>query len=130
MGKHERRGYLQAIQKRYRQSDRAANRTILNEFGEICGYTQVRDSLVDEKAWDGLPLPELAKLGKLPERLSIARYAKLSYPDPESKSDQENRVKMNALRSYRAFMVTILIDACNAGNLAYLIALGTEVLMS
>jgi len=38
MGKHERRAYFQAIQKRYRQSDRAAKQTILNEFCEVCGY--------------------------------------------------------------------------------------------
>lgn len=40
MGKHERRAYLQAIQKRYRQSDRAAKQTILNEFCEVCGYAR------------------------------------------------------------------------------------------
>jgi hypothetical protein len=40
MGKHERRAYLQAIQKRYRQSDRATKQTILNEFCEVCGYAR------------------------------------------------------------------------------------------
>ena len=40
MGKHERRAYLQAIQKRYRQSDRAAKQAILNEFCEVCGYAR------------------------------------------------------------------------------------------
>jgi tRNA G26 N,N-dimethylase Trm1 len=40
MGKHERRVYLQAIQKRYRQSDRATKQTILNEFCEVCGYAR------------------------------------------------------------------------------------------
>ena len=40
MGKHERRAYLQVIQKRYRQSDRAAKQTILNEFCEVCGYAR------------------------------------------------------------------------------------------
>lgn len=40
MGKHEKRVYLQAIQSRYRQSDRAAKQTILNEFCEICGYAR------------------------------------------------------------------------------------------
>jgi hypothetical protein len=37
MEKHERRAYLQAIQKRYRQSDRAAKQRILNEFCAVCG---------------------------------------------------------------------------------------------
>ena len=40
MGKHERLAYLQAIQKRYRQSNRAAKQTILNEFCEVCGYAR------------------------------------------------------------------------------------------
>lgn len=40
MGKHERRAYLQAIQKHYRQSDRATKQMILNEFCEVCGYTR------------------------------------------------------------------------------------------
>jgi len=40
MGKYERRAYLQAIQKRYRQRDRATEQTILNEFCEVCGYAR------------------------------------------------------------------------------------------
>ena len=40
MGKHERHAYLCAIQKRYRQSDRAAKQTILNEFCAVCGYAR------------------------------------------------------------------------------------------
>jgi len=37
MGKHERRTYLQVIQKCYRHSDRATKQAILNEFCEVCG---------------------------------------------------------------------------------------------
>ncbi|MGZ5051899.1 MAG: hypothetical protein ACXWF8_00605 [Methylobacter sp.] len=40
MGKYERRANLQAIQKRYRQSDRAAKQTILIEFCEFCRYAR------------------------------------------------------------------------------------------
>lgn len=40
MGKQERQAYLQEIQTLYRQSDRAAKQTILNEFCEVCGYAR------------------------------------------------------------------------------------------
>lgn len=38
MGKDARKAYLQAIRKRYHQSDKAAKRIILDEFCSVCGY--------------------------------------------------------------------------------------------
>ena len=40
MGKDARKAYLEAIQKRYRQSDRAAKQAILDEFCNVCGYAR------------------------------------------------------------------------------------------
>lgn len=38
MGKHEKRVYLEAIRKRYRQARRADKGRILDEFCSVCGY--------------------------------------------------------------------------------------------
>jgi hypothetical protein len=38
MGKDARKAYLQAIRKRYHQSDKAAKQIVLNEFCSVCGY--------------------------------------------------------------------------------------------
>ena len=38
MGKAERKAYLEAIWKRYRESDRRGKTAILDEFCEVCGY--------------------------------------------------------------------------------------------
>ncbi|HSQ41482.1 MAG TPA: hypothetical protein VLM37_04295, partial [Fibrobacteraceae bacterium] len=38
MGKAERKAYLEAIWKRYRDSDRRGKTAILDEFCEVCGY--------------------------------------------------------------------------------------------
>jgi len=40
MGKQARKAYLEAILKRYHQSDKLGKQAILNEFCEVCGYAR------------------------------------------------------------------------------------------
>ncbi len=38
MGKNAKREYLNAIRPRYKKADKAAKKTILDEFCRVCGY--------------------------------------------------------------------------------------------